>query len=77
MDRLTVLEKPKLYIPPAPANSVLYLTGYPPLGSTIYDRSGQDNDGTITGATWVRLPSGLYGISYDGTDDLVDCGTGG
>lgn len=37
-------------------------------GSTIYDRSGQGNNGTITGATWVRLPSGLWMLNFDGDD---------
>lgn len=32
------------------------------------------NDGTITGATWVRLPSGLCGLSHDGVDDAIDYG---
>jgi len=43
-------------------------------GSTIYDVSGQGNHGTITGATWTRLPSGLWAQSFDGTADYVDCG---
>ncbi len=29
------------------------------------------NNGTITGATWVRLPSGLSILNYDGSDDIV------
>lgn len=39
--------------------------------TTIYDMSGKGNHGTITGATWVRLPSGLPGLSFDGTDDYI------
>ncbi len=58
---------------PPPANCVLHLTGYPPGGATITDFSGQGNHGTITGATWVRLPSGLWVLSFDG-DDYVGCG---
>jgi len=37
-------------------------------GSTIYDVSGKGNHGTITGATWVRLPSGLWVLDFDGND---------
>ena len=44
-------------------------------GSTIYDVSGKGNHGTITGATWVRLPSGLWVMNFDG-NDYVDCGAG-
>ncbi len=33
------------------------------------------NNGTITGATWVRLPTGQWCLYFDGTDDKVDCGT--
>jgi len=53
---------------------VLHLPGLPGGGSKIYDRSPYGNIGTITGATWVRLPSGLWGLDFDGTDDVVDCG---
>jgi len=59
---------------PPPANSVLYLPGYPPLGATIRDFSGQGNHGTISGATWTRLSSGLWCLSFDGTDDEVGFG---
>ncbi len=69
---------------PAHANSlstlpgpgcVLYLPGLPGGGSKIYDRSPYGNVGTITGATWRRLPSGLWYLDFDGTDDYVNCGT--
>lgn len=59
---------------PPSADSVLYLPGYPPLGATIRDFSGQGNHGTITGATWTRLPSGLWVLDFDGNDDYVGCG---
>ncbi len=29
------------------------------------------NHGTISGATWVRLPNGLWTLSYDGANDTV------
>lgn len=41
---------------------------------TDYDVSGKGNHGTITGATWVRLPSGLWVLNFDGVDDYVDAG---
>lgn len=62
----------KMQMYPPPAGSVLYLPGYPPLGATVIDQVGT-NDGTITGATWVRNAKGLWGLSFDG-DDYVDCG---
>lgn len=55
-----------------------YLAGYYPglhgRGSTLIDRSKNANNGTITGATWVRLPSGLYVLSFDGSGDVVNLG---
>ena len=60
-----------------PANCVLSLPGLPEGRSQdrIPDLSGQGNNGTITGATWVREPSGLWVLSFDG-DDYVDIGSG-
>ena len=60
--------------PPPEAGCVLYLPGYPAQGSILQDFSGQGNNGTITGATWERLPSGLWVQYFDGTDDYVNCG---
>jgi len=39
-------------------------------GTTAYDSSGNDNDGTINGATWI---DGKFGkaLSFDGIDDYV------
>lgn len=60
-----------IYIVNKPA-CVLYLEGQQdPQSATIRDLSGYNNHGTITGATWVRLPSGLWVQSFDGTDDEV------
>ena len=54
------------------ANTVLWLPGQDDAYSgTIRDRSGFSNNGTITGAVWIRLPSGLWYLSFDGTDDKV------
>jgi hypothetical protein len=42
-------------------------------GLTINDKSGNGNDGTISGATWTQ---GKYGsaLSFDGADEYVDAG---
>ena len=44
---------------------------YSPNKTYIFDRSRYNNHGTIVGATWVRLPSGLWGLSFDGIDDYI------
>ncbi len=60
-------------------NSVLY---YPGLDfaswytNTILDYSGNKNHGTITGAIPTRLPSGLWVLDYDGSNDLISGGSG-
>ena len=64
----------ELIFDPPELGSVLYLTGLPCGGSKIYDRSPYGNHGTITGATWKRLPSGLWYLDLDALDDYVDCG---
>ena len=42
-------------------------------GSTAHDMTGNGNDGTIYGATWVANPSLLFGsaLSFDGINDYV------
>lgn len=55
-----------------PIGCVLHLPGLPGSGNKIYDRSPYGNIGTITGATWTRLPSGLWVLSFDGTDDRIE-----
>ena len=64
-----------LFAPPA-LGTVLSLTGLPGGSNKAHDRSPYGNHGTITGATWVRLPSGLWVLSFDGSDDCVNCGNG-
>ncbi len=59
-----------LFAPPTLGTN-LALTGLPGGGNKIQDRSFCANPGTITGATWKRLPSGLWYLSFDGNDDLV------
>ncbi len=54
--------------------TVLYLPGYPGTGNTIYDFSGQGNNGTITNATWKRLPSGLWYLDFNGANAIVALG---
>jgi len=51
---------------------VLWLPGQDdPQSATIRDRSGKGNNGTITGATWVRLGNGLWSLDFDGNDDKI------
>ena len=59
-----------IFEPPEDPSCVLYLPGLPGGGDYIHDRSHCGHLCTITGATWVRLPSGLWVQYYDGTDDV-------
>jgi len=70
----TLVCKEELIFNPPELGCGLYLPGLPGSGSKIYDRSPYGNNGTITGATWTRLPGGLWCLSFDGTDDYVNCG---
>ena len=63
-----------LFAPPALGN-VLSLTGLPGGSNKIHDRSPYGNVGTVFGATWVRLPGGLWVLSFDGNDDYADFGS--
>jgi hypothetical protein len=68
--------KPKWW--PTPSSCVLYLEGQQDAQSAkIRDLSGYGNHGTITGTTWVRLPSGLWVTNHDNVDDVISCGTMG
>lgn len=40
-------------------------------GATLKDISGNRNNGTIFGATWVRNSKGLWVLDFDGTNDKV------
>ena len=44
-------------------------------GTVLRDRSGQNNQGNIHGAMWVKSGQG-YALQFDGENDYVDCGTG-
>jgi len=55
----------------APPKTVLYFPGSLRKDHTIYDLSPYVNHGTINGATWVRLPSGLWSLNFDGGDDFI------
>ncbi len=70
----TLLSEDSLVFDPPGLGCVIYLPGLPGGSSKIHDRSPYGNVGTITGATWKRLPSGLWYLSFDGSDDEVDCG---
>ena len=50
------------------------LVGLWHLDGDATDSSGYDNDGTISGASWV---DGICGsaLNFDGADDYVDCGS--
>lgn len=59
-----------------PAGSVLWLNGIKADVATIPDFSGSSNNGTITGATLSRLPSGLPVLGFDGAATIINCGSG-
>ncbi|HEY92316.1 MAG TPA: LamG domain-containing protein [Dehalococcoidia bacterium] len=63
-----------LFFKPPGLGHVLFYPGLPGGGSTIFDKSPYGNNGSIVGATWVKSPLGLWCLSFDGTDDYVDCG---
>ena len=58
---------------PGPVGYWSFDEGY---GTTAYDNTAQDNDGTITGATWQDESMCVSGkcLQFDGTDDLVNVG---
>jgi len=43
-------------------------------GTDAYDSSGNNNDGTINGATYNPDQWGGQALNFDGEDDYVDCG---
>ncbi len=71
----TLVDREDLVFSPPELGCVLHLPGLPGSGGKAYDRSCYGNHGTITGATWKRLPSGLWCLGFDGSDDVVSCGS--
>jgi len=69
-----ILDKGNFVFNPPELGCVLSLKGLPGGSSKIYDRSPYSNIGAIVGATWIKLPNGLWCLSFDGSDDYVDCG---
>jgi len=67
----TLVDREDLIFSPPQLGCVLYLAGLPGGGGRIYDRSPYGNHGTITGATWERLPSGLWYQAMDGDDRVT------
>ena len=44
-------------------------------GTTAYDVSGNNNNGTISGATWTTdYAIGSHALSFDGNSNYIDCG---
>jgi len=70
----TLLDTDELVFNRPELGCVLYLTGLPGGNNRLHDISPYGNTGAITGASWVRTPGGLWCLSFDGTDDCVDCG---
>jgi len=56
-------------------NLKLYLPMNEGSGTTCNDYSGEGNNGTITGASWTSKKDRDNVLSFDGTDDYVNCGT--
>lgn len=56
---------------------VLWLPGQDDAYSvTIRDRSGNNYNGAIIGANWIRNSKGLWVLSFDGTNDVVNVANG-
>ena len=55
-----------------------YIGSAEPPATVLEDESRFGNDGAFLGdgePDWIRLPSGLWVLRYDGSDDIIDCGT--
>jgi hypothetical protein len=56
------------------ASCVLWLPGQDDAySSTIRDRSGKGNHGTLTGTTWTRLSTGIWSSKFNGTTNYINC----
>ena len=67
----TTLDIDELVFNPPDLGCVLYLSGQPGGGRKIYDRSPYANHGTMIGATWKKLPGGVWAVHLDGSDDYI------
>jgi len=45
-----------------------------PNGKDVCDASGYNNNGEISGATYISSPIDGYALSFNGSSDYVDCG---
>ncbi len=62
--------------PAAPATAeglVLCLQMNEGQGTTATDTSGSGNNGTITGASWVKTAGGAWTLGFDGVQNYVAC----
>jgi len=64
----------QLIFDPPDIDCCFYLPGLPNDGGYIKDRSPYGHTGTISGALWKILPTGLWYLHFDGTDDNADFG---
>ena len=72
MRELTEHDK-QLIIDSIPSSDlILFYAGLQGRSGTLFDRSQSANKGTIVGATWKRLPSGLLVVSFNGSNARVD-----
>ena len=56
-----------------PNDAILYYPGLRGGTHIVEDYSGKGNHGTLVNTTQVRSSGGIYGLGFDG-DDQVDCG---
>ncbi len=57
------------------ADTVLWTPGQDDaFSSTLRDRSGNNKDGDLTGASWTKTANGLTVNSFDGDNDVIDFG---
>lgn len=75
---MSVITAPKIARPSwyskwmPPSDCVLWMPGLSdPQSSLLMDKSGNNNHGTITGATWRKYLKGYPTLEYDGVDDIT------
>ena len=62
-------------VPTAQAETLLHYDFSEGVGTTVTDLSGNGNDGSVIGASWVSGPDGSA-LSFNGQGQYVDCGSG-